>query len=88
MNDNKLIAEFMGWDIESPTTIPSNLRLSNLELDNGEILEYDFSVSWDWLMPVILKIEMQNELISAHILSTDIDATYRAVIKFIKGEIK
>ena len=37
MKDNKLIAEFMGWDILSPTTIPPSLHLSNLEVNNGEI---------------------------------------------------
>jgi hypothetical protein len=59
MNNNKLIAEFMSWDIESPTTIPSNLHLSNLEIDNNEVLEYKFHTSWDWLMPVLKKIKLQ-----------------------------
>jgi hypothetical protein len=60
MKDNKLIAEFMGWDILSPTTIPPNLHLSNLEADNGEIPNFKFHSSWDWLMPVIKKIEAKN----------------------------
>jgi hypothetical protein len=54
--NNKLIAEFMGWDILSPTTIPPNLHLSNLEVDNGEIPNFKFHSSWDWLMPVVEKI--------------------------------
>ena len=57
MNNNKLIAEFMGWDIKLPTTIPTNLHLSNLELDNKEIFDLKFHTSWDWLMPVVEKIE-------------------------------
>ena len=48
-------------------------------------ISYKFHTSWDWLMPVVRKIEKQNELIGAHILSTDIDATYKAVVKFIKN---
>ena len=57
MEENKLIAEFMGWDVKNPTTIPTNLHLSNLELDNGEIIELKYDTSWDWLMPVVEKIE-------------------------------
>jgi len=53
LDNNKLIAEFMGWDILSPTTIPPNLHLSNLEVDNGEIANLKFHSSWDWLMPVV-----------------------------------
>ncbi len=66
MKDNKLIAEFMSWDIKLPTTIPTNLHLSNLELDNKEILELKFHSSWDWLMPVIEKI-------GTHTLSSTIE---------------
>ena len=35
-------------------------------------------------MPVVKKIEEQNELISAHILSTDIGKTHKEVVRFIK----
>ena len=35
IDNNRLIAEFMGWDINNISTIPTNLHLSNLELDNG-----------------------------------------------------
>jgi hypothetical protein len=55
--NNKLIAEFMRWNIKSPTTIPTNLHLSNIELDNGEVMELQFQESWDWLMPVVEEIE-------------------------------
>lgn len=54
---NKLIAEFMGWNIKSPTTIPTNLHLSNLELDNGEVMELQFQEPWAWLMTVVEDIE-------------------------------
>ena len=54
---NVLIARFMGWNIKSPTTIPTNLHLSNLELDNGEVMELQFQESWAWLMPVVEEIE-------------------------------
>jgi hypothetical protein len=94
--NNKLIAEFMGWDIQSPTTIPTNLHLSNLELDNAEVMELKFNTSWDWLMPVIEKCLLgeaeQNEEISnttikniyEGIYNQDISFTYKSVIGFIK----
>ncbi len=74
MNDNKLIAEFMGYP-----------KIANDE-DKRDYLEdcVKYHTSWDWLMPVIEKIEEQNELIGAHILSTDIGKTYHGVVKFIK----
>ena len=47
MNDNKLIAEFMG-----------DLKIANDE-DKRDYLEYcvHYDISWDWLMPVVEKIE-------------------------------
>ncbi len=89
MNKNKLIAEFMGWDIKLPTTIPTNLHLSNLELDNKEIFDLKFHTSWDWLMPVVEKIEQVNEGVPPQLLDINlfsrIDDVYQAVIEFIKS---
>ena len=56
LDNNKLIADFMWWDIKSPTTIPTNLHLSNPELDNGEVMELQYHTSWNWLMPVVEEI--------------------------------
>ena len=87
--NNRLIAEFMKWDVKRPSTIPSNLHLSNLELDNGEIFEPLFHSSWDWLMPVVQKCyKIDNEegfdnLVDA-VSTLDIDTTYNEVIEFIK----
>jgi hypothetical protein len=84
MKDNKLIAEFMGWDIESPTTIPSNLHLSNLELDSGEVWAYKFHTSWDWLIPVILKLSPLTECGIKIQRNETIESAYSFVVKFIK----
>ena len=59
IENNKLIADFMGWNIQSPTTIPTDLHLSNLDLDNGDIMELKYHTSWDWLMPVVEKIKRE-----------------------------
>ena len=88
--NNKMIAEFMRWDIKSLTTIPPNLHLSNLQLDNGDIMELKFHESWDWLMPVVDKMnttelwdEYDISYLATYLVSVDINATYNAVVEFI-----
>ena len=58
MENNKLIAEFM----ELPTEIfnSGNLNYYFKEFNSGtwyEEQELSYSISWDWLMPVVEKIE-------------------------------
>ena len=75
MEDNKLIAEFMGYVYEDDT--PS------VELP-------PYHMSWDWLMPVVSKIssmcdepyELDN--MKHALLTADIDSVYGDVVEFIK----
>tara|TARA_R110000823_G_scaffold5392_10_gene21227 strand:- start:172 stop:474 length:303 start_codon:yes stop_codon:yes gene_type:complete len=89
-DQNKLIAEFMGITYEKNLGWYDNdmmLTQHVYDQQNGNCFaehELSFEISWDWLMPVVIKIEEQNELIGTHILSTNINATYKAVVKFIK----
>ncbi len=58
MNNNKLIAEFM----ELPTEVSKAglLNYYHREYNSGtwyEEHELSYNVSWDWLMPVVEKIE-------------------------------
>jgi hypothetical protein len=99
MEDNKLIAEFMG---SKHPTIEDMYRLPHEDVYWGE-LQYDYS--WDWLMPVVQKIETmgcevvhrvgdcniykideeENYRCIIDIQETDkLRSTYKAVIKFIK----
>lgn len=55
--NNKLIAEFMGMDISELSEwseLPGRLIRFDGDLD-FTVIEYD--TSWDWLMPVVEKIE-------------------------------
>ena len=54
MNENKLIAEFMEWDIDDPKTFPKPIQQP---IYDGCWGDYRFQTSWDWLMPVVEKIE-------------------------------
>jgi hypothetical protein len=80
MNDNKLIAEFMG----------SNLNgLESWQYEE----ELQYHTSWDWLMPVHKKCmftpefsgddQLRTPLIDA-VIDADIDRLYEAVVEFIK----
>ena len=76
MKDNKLIAEFMGLNIDR------GVQSDYMEHE----LKYD--TSWDWLMPVVENIDhLQHEPVVSieHSLATrSIGDTYKAVVEFIK----
>jgi len=78
MENNKLIAEFMGVDYVDIDTY----------LENNKELQYH--TSWDWLMPVVRKIssmcdepyELDN--MKHALLTGDIESVYDDVVEFIK----
>ncbi len=59
IKENKLLASFMGAnfksDIELWLPIFGICRFDTVELGKGKTLRYH--ISWDWLMPVVEKIE-------------------------------
>jgi hypothetical protein len=50
MTDNKLIAEFMGYEVKHG-------KCYSPKYNDGTIAPMQFDRSWDWLMPVVEKIE-------------------------------
>ena len=85
MNDNKLIAEFMG--IVYPK-LDNVIVIDNVVIKENE-LQYD--TSWDWLMPVVQKCfdtqqpeEGQHYFINESLLTMDIEVVYDRVVEFIK----
>jgi hypothetical protein len=95
MKDNKLIAEFMG--------LRDGDRYFSPPLEEAESVglgmhvypdEMRYHTSWDWLMPVVRKIDdmfgNDNQIddginiVHNAVLSFDIDNTHKAVVEFIK----
>ena len=80
MNDNKLIAEFMGYEVKHG-------KCYSPKYNDGKIATMQFDKSWDWLMPVIEEIDhLQYEPVQGieNALSTRcIQRTYDEVVGFI-----
>ena len=78
MIDNELIFEFMG-----------GIKVDDVWHDDDEFDDYKYHYSWSWLMPVVGKI---SETVAGGItydikdtlMIANIDATYKAVVEFIK----
>ena len=98
MKDNKLIAEFMGLEVLYRPNSNGFIEISDTELCDVDDLMYH--TSWDWLMPVVQKIESlgyvftiqggkaeYGEMISetrCFIAEDKLSSTYKAVVEFIK----
>jgi hypothetical protein len=86
---NKLIAEFMGWEYHKGF-LCNPLGGSPLTLKVEELIYHS---SWDWLMPVVIKIfqlknieglyKQLNQLTEAYMLM-DKKYIYKSVIQFIQ----
>ena len=90
MKNNKLIAEFMGFQ---KTTMGwyDNEEAMNFNSDSNTFDELKFHSSWDWLMPIVSKIRIVAdsedsawEEIYYSFDLCDINITYQAVVEFIK----
>ena len=93
--NNKLIAEFMG--LETPFNEISDATLYRYKgIDEKGEYQFDIELhemryhnSWDWLMPVVQKIEQDCEGVPQEMLNislySDINEVYKAVVEFIKN---
>jgi len=92
-SNNKLIAEFMGYEIIFRPNSNGFIEISDTELCDVDDLEYH--KSWDWLMPVIEKIqdkyvenpELDYQYIDEIRLALpNIQEVYYLVVEFIKDQ--
>ena len=96
LEGNKLIAEFMGWKsggFARRSIFPFGKKTEYFKRGKNEIMPFittfEYHLSWDWLMPVIVKIINQDEKdmnleIRKELSCADFKGTYQEVIKFIK----
>ena len=85
MKNNKLIAEFMGCT--NPFNEIHDATLYKVEQGTFEIDELQYHTSWDWLMPVVDKIEQVHEGVPKQLINLSLFSTrqeiYQAVVEFI-----
>jgi len=81
MKNNKLIAEFMGYEVKHG-------KCYSPKYNDGTIAPMQFDGSWDWLMPVVRKLEDggldPHELIDKALESRLIEDAYNEVVDTIK----
>ena len=81
MNNDKLIAEFMGYEVKYD-------KCYSPKHNDGTIAPMQFDSSWDWLIPVVNKIEMECEGVPLQLIDIsfydEIHEVYWAVVEFIK----
>ena len=88
MEDNKLIAEFMGLSIKEGVcyyTDADDMFPMGIEVEEPYL---PYHTSWDWLIPVVNKIEMECEGVPIQLIDVsfydEIHEVYWAVVEFIK----
>ena len=94
---NKLIAEFMGLNKkEFKSGLINYYHIDYHDYDNKyhwtwyEADELSYDASWDWLMPVVQKIEQNCEGVPQELLNvslySNMKEVYNAVVEFIKDQ--
>jgi hypothetical protein len=94
MSDNELIAEFMGFPLTKKSRTFSGTG-HDIEIP---FMRWKYHESWDWLMPVVEKIEHEGYEVDIYkncceiptgdmirtVEASKIEATHKAVVEFIK----
>ena len=96
MENNKVIAEFMGVKTitidELKSTLKQNRENGFIQTPQAHVVDdLKYHTSWDWLMPVIHKCfdvaeDGQMSDIMHHLQVAEMGDTYDAVVEFIKDQ--
>ena len=90
MEDNKLIAEFMGMTYGDPNDDSVMIQKTPQGNEVVPIESMEYYTSWEWLMPVVIKIGGTANILGAmkklrnYSKVTNREDTYKAIIEFIK----
>mgnify|MGYP003149550293 CR=1 FL=1 len=96
MKENKLIADFMGVQYKSDEDYFKELaemREDGIFYEQGYMeSQLNYHESWDWLIPVVQKIEQVNEGVPSELWNLSLysyqEEVYDAVVEFIKQHNK
>jgi hypothetical protein len=92
LEGNKLIAKFMisknGKVLKTPGMIYQQDELDDIYvkdvLDEEDYASFKYHKSWNWLIPVLKKIDTLTVEFQIDINSKNIESIYEKVVKFIK----
>ena len=90
MEDNKLIAEFMGMTYGDPNDDSVMIQKTPQGNEVVPIESMEYYTSWEWLMPVVIKIGGTANILGAmkklrnYSKVTNREDTHQAVVEFIK----
>ena len=91
MKNNTLIAEFMGIELDTESYRCGSKMTYEDWLNHSTQKNMRFHESWDWLMPVVNKIEdyLADNVgkvgyFDECLNSNDLEVRYQAVVEFIK----
>jgi len=96
VKENKLIADFMGVQYKSDEDYFKELaemREDGIFYEQGYMeSQLNYHESWDWLIPVVQKIEQVNEGVPSELWNLSLysyqEEVYDAVVEFIKQHNK
>ena len=96
MENNKLIAEFMGMTYSDPNDNSVMIQMTPQGNEVVPIESMQYHNSWDWLMPVVQKCRLESRCeydeddnwneIHWSLEECNLDKTYKAVVQFIKEQ--
>jgi len=96
MENNKLIAEFMGMTYSDPNDNSVMIQMTPQGNEVVPIESMQYHTSWDWLIPVVQKCRLESRCeydeddnwneIHWSLEECNLDKTYKAVVQFIKEQ--